>query len=133
VEDLPPTSSLESTEGVIDGEALRALKLGVAIKVAERLRGSGASQSGALPQMSDLGSDVEVVIRVVLRSGVAEAELARSSGHPGLDERARQAVMAAMGPGKISGPLAFHSVSFNLPVIFSQAALRRELRLDGPD
>ena len=109
----PATAVLESAEGEIDGEALRAYKLGVAVSLSRLVAANAAPAS----------SDGQVTVSVTLGAfgafgGGPRVNITASSGNAALDDEARRLVARALEIQRIPDPLRGRMAAFELPITF---------------
>ena len=104
----PASSALEMNEGVVDGDAMRAYVLNVAVVVTRVVAGA--------PR--DAGKIGRVRLRATIGPGLRGVEVLVSSGQAALDEEARALVARALAAALMPDALKGRVVRFDVPVSF---------------
>lgn len=106
----PANSALDASTGEVDGEALRAYRLSVAMAV-----------KGIVAATPPVNGQAGSVILRATTGPVVGVRVTGSSGQAALDEEARQLVSRALAKAPMPDALKGRAVSFEVPVIFSGA------------
>ncbi|MEY3202454.1 MAG: hypothetical protein RIR70_2004 [Pseudomonadota bacterium] len=110
VQNERPTTVLEAREGEVDGEAMRAYVLSVAVGVTRLFGERGGSE----------GHTGKVVLRVSLNASSRSVSVLTSSGSASTDAAAKALLGHALSLAPMPQALTARAVSFDMPVIFGE-------------